>query len=269
MKKGGIEHPKTRNLSLFLKISKRDSVGLLEMLFAFTAEYAPRGDIGRCSNEAIAEAVHWPKKKAQQLVDGLVNCGHNVCSAGYLEEHPEHRLIVHDWAEHAPEFIKKKLLRAKQEFVKPVQTLSRQRPDNVQTSAGGCPDNGGPPSLAVPSLASPVVAVPSLALGTTDKAEAQTAAPCPKSQQPEKKLDGKAQFSAVAYAMEVGGRIKEKLPSLSAAYRKEIKSWLEEHVLDDGARVNLRTLIESAWKAENPEGYFRNGFEVFKAEKGA
>jgi hypothetical protein len=47
MKRGTPEHPKTAHLMAALSIPRPYAVGILELLWHFTARYAPRGDVGR------------------------------------------------------------------------------------------------------------------------------------------------------------------------------------------------------------------------------
>jgi len=108
MKRGTPRHPKTRALARTLGVPLSHAVGILEMLWHFTAEYAPRGDIGRFADIDIAEEVAW-EAEAEKLIDALVECG-------WLERDERHRLIVHDWAEHADDAVHMRLARAHELF---------------------------------------------------------------------------------------------------------------------------------------------------------
>ena len=137
MKRGTIQHPKTIRLSELLGISHRDAVGLMEMLWHWTAEYASAGDIGRWTDRQIADAVQWSGDPAK-LIDGLCDCGPKT-SAGYLDRCANVRLVVHDWSEHCPEYVRKRAQRGTMAFVtaKPKRCKSRQnKAPTVQT----CPD---------------------------------------------------------------------------------------------------------------------------------
>ena len=74
------------------------AVAILERLWHATAVGAKRGDIGRFDNELIAEECGW-LGDADLLIGILVKCD-------YLDECTEHRLLVHDWHEHAPNHVK-------------------------------------------------------------------------------------------------------------------------------------------------------------------
>lgn len=74
------------------------AIAILERLWHATASGPIRGDIGTYDDEIIAEACGWPLE-ATILIDMLVECR-------WLDRHPEHRLIIHDWHQHAPNHVK-------------------------------------------------------------------------------------------------------------------------------------------------------------------
>jgi len=85
-------------------------VGILERLWHATISSAPRGDIGKIDDEVIAEMVGWHRDPTE-LIDSLVD-------VGFLDRCDLNRFVVHDWAEHAPTFIKGYLSRHNKEFAK-------------------------------------------------------------------------------------------------------------------------------------------------------
>lgn len=108
MLRGTPDHPKTADLMQRLGISKPLAVGLLEMLWHFTAEYARRGDVGRFTDEQLARALGWEDDPGT-LVAALVG-------ARFLDKHRRHRLIVHDWYEHANDAVHMRLARSHERF---------------------------------------------------------------------------------------------------------------------------------------------------------
>ena len=108
MKRGTIDHPKTAMLADTLGLELFAAVGLLECLFHFTAQYARRGDIGRYPDNIIAQRCFW-KREPETLVSALVKCR-------WLDEHPEHRLTVHDWQTHADNTVRTALTRNGETF---------------------------------------------------------------------------------------------------------------------------------------------------------
>jgi len=104
VKRDTIDKGKFKKLCLRLGIPAYAAVGLLELLWRNCAIETPRGDIGRQTNEDIALCLSW-EGDHDKLVDALVECR-------WLDEHPEHRLIVHDWHDHCPDWVDTALFRA-------------------------------------------------------------------------------------------------------------------------------------------------------------
>ncbi len=101
-----------------LNLPSYSAVGLLELLWHFTSEFAPRGDIGKHTNESIARACGW-RGSVDKLIEALVE-------TRWIDESSEYRLVVHDWADHADDATRKRLLRAKQLFIEQTATGSRE-----------------------------------------------------------------------------------------------------------------------------------------------
>jgi hypothetical protein len=59
MKRGTPKHPKLDNLCEVLNIRRPLAVGFLELLWHFTAEFAPQGDVGKYTYKRIEAAVEW------------------------------------------------------------------------------------------------------------------------------------------------------------------------------------------------------------------
>lgn len=128
MKRGILEHFKTLRLADRLSTPERpcdkaDAVGILEGLCNhFAPRSAPQGNIGRCTNREIAVGVG-SSRDPDELVQALI-------ASGWLDEHPEHRLLIHDWEQHADEAVRKWLIRNKLPWLTvsgPRRVVSRQR----------------------------------------------------------------------------------------------------------------------------------------------
>jgi len=101
VKLDALDHPKTLDLAARLEVELPTAIGHLELLWAFVAKKAPAGNLGKWPDGAIARACYWmgrPETFLQALRD-----------SGFIDEVPVHRLIVHDWSEHAPRWVKAKL----------------------------------------------------------------------------------------------------------------------------------------------------------------
>jgi hypothetical protein len=138
MKIDGLTHPKTKELAFTLEIPLPHAIGLLELLWAFVAQQTPQGNIGKWSNQVIAGEAGW-QGDADQFVSALI-------SVGFLDENDDHRLLVHDWSDHAPNWVHAKLKKKGRAIISP--DLS---PDLRE---GQDPPPGATTSLAKPSQAS-------------------------------------------------------------------------------------------------------------------
>jgi hypothetical protein len=87
-----LTHRKTRKLAATMKIPLLHALGIIEALFIRTYDSAPRGDIGRLTNSDIALDIHH-EGDPDELIAALI-------AAGFLDEDPVHRLVIHDWHVH-------------------------------------------------------------------------------------------------------------------------------------------------------------------------
>ncbi|HBE71802.1 MAG TPA: hypothetical protein DDW52_26970 [Planctomycetaceae bacterium] len=133
MKDGTTEKLKFKKLKLRLGLAEWQLVGLLETLWKFTRQNCPQGDIGRFSDEDIAVSIEY-SDDATELIAALTDCG-------WLERDDEFRLVVHDWSEHAPTFIKGCLRRHKREFADEI-IRSRQNRAAESNHEDATPANG-------------------------------------------------------------------------------------------------------------------------------
>ena len=97
-----------RALSMALDCSKEvakvRAVGHLELLWHLTIDVAKRGDIGKLDDIEIADEIGWDGD-AEEIIEILI-------LTGWIDRDERHRLVIHDWHEHAPTFIKKNIHRA-------------------------------------------------------------------------------------------------------------------------------------------------------------
>lgn len=119
MRLDGLEHPKTYQLAALLGISRPTAIGHLELLWVFTGKHTPQGNIGKHPDGAIARACDWMGDPGE-FIDALL-------STGFLDECGTHRLIIHDWHEHCPGWVRAKLTKAK------ILPISAATPTSVPT----------------------------------------------------------------------------------------------------------------------------------------
>lgn len=144
----------------FLKLKRRLGmpyyvvVGLLESLWLFTQTNAPHGDIGRHTNEDIASGIEWDGDH-DKLINDLISCG-------WVDECPENRLLIHDWEDHVPNYLKGAMAKNGQQFAshgyKPAKHGARQTPK--QPAKHGARQNQNDPEQPAPSLALSGLALP-------------------------------------------------------------------------------------------------------------
>lgn len=103
MRRGTADHPKVYALMAELGCELPYAIGMLELLWHWSAKYAPQGDVGRWPDLDIARATGatlQPRRgragaRAGQIVAGLT-------AAGWLDSAPDPwRLVIHDVQVHA------------------------------------------------------------------------------------------------------------------------------------------------------------------------
>jgi hypothetical protein len=109
MKRGTPNHPKVDELAARLKLKRWGAVGLLELLWHATAQYAHAGDIGRFTDDAIAKMLCYDDASTK-LVSALV-------ATGWVDRCACHRLRIHDWPDHADQTVERVLAKRGQAFI--------------------------------------------------------------------------------------------------------------------------------------------------------
>lgn len=204
--------------SKFLKLKRRLSlphwqcVGLLESLWLFTQHNAPLGDIGRHSDEDLAAAIEWAGD-ATALVTALVECG-------FIDECDENRLVVHDWSDHAPTYLKGAMAKHGKEFCRVVRKPTKQPAKHG--ARGGQRKTTPPPQHPAPNHTKPSLTEPSEAIFSPADAGPPVAPTKPAEQKPAKPRERNPLFDAVAVVCGLdpataGGLIATVVKSLSQA----------------------------------------------------
>jgi hypothetical protein len=145
MKANTPELMKFKRLQRRLNDTRRGIVGLLESLWIGVAKNCPEGDVGRFSNEEIAIMVDW-EGDPDQLIEALVDCG-------WVDVSDQHRLVVHDWAEHCPTYVRGGLAKQRKE---PIGTSYRSKLKQTEVEPIASPKaNTSEVSSTIPSLTKP------------------------------------------------------------------------------------------------------------------
>jgi hypothetical protein len=108
MKTGTPYHPKTAALAARLDIPLYAAVGILEMLWHWSSQYASTGEVSKWGGESIAQHVQWGRP-AEELIEGLVE-------TGWLDRDEKGRLLLHHWADHCEDIVHRRLARQGQRF---------------------------------------------------------------------------------------------------------------------------------------------------------
>ncbi len=103
------EHPKFSNLKRLIGRPKGPTLGYLECIWHFCGKYSPQGNIGKYTIEEIEAWAEWDGEPGA-MVAAMVK-------SRWLDQHPEHGLIVHDWHKHADDATKLALKRASLAFI--------------------------------------------------------------------------------------------------------------------------------------------------------
>ena len=151
MKANTPELMKFKRLQRRLNETRRGIVGLLELLWIGVSKNCPEGDVGRFTNEEIAIMVDW-EGEPDLLVNALVDCG-------WLDVSDKSRLVVHDWLDHCPTYVKGGMATRKK--AAPKNTATSTEPEAIANSSNGSSTSLEPGAIAIGS--EPVSTKPSQA----------------------------------------------------------------------------------------------------------
>jgi len=98
MKRQAIRHPKIEALAKTLRIPRLHALGIVIQMWDVAAERSPGGDIGALSNAFIANCCDMGDR-ADDLISAMVQ-------VGLLDACSKHRLVVHDWKQHCPNWVR-------------------------------------------------------------------------------------------------------------------------------------------------------------------
>lgn len=131
MKLNTLDHPKTFDLADRLGVGLAQTLGHLTLLWAFTGRKAPQGNIGKWPDGAIARACDW-QGDSKAFVEALVD-------AGFVDRHPDHRLLVHHWSDHAERWVRASLKKLGQDFISGNTEPTTEPTVVATTEASPCP----------------------------------------------------------------------------------------------------------------------------------
>lgn len=144
------EHRKTYACAEKLKISRVVMVGTLVSLWLWALDNAPDGSMDGISNRTIAHVCDWPEKKAETLINSLVECG-------WLDKDGD-ILRIHDWTDYAGRLMERR------ENDKARKKKSREK----QRMSEGCPQDVHGKSCATVPIPYPTVPNLNVSANNTD-----------------------------------------------------------------------------------------------------
>ncbi len=175
-------HPKFKKLKRRLKLPHFAIVGILESIWMIGQTHHHDGGIGRMTDEDISAEIEYDGDP-ENLIAELLACG-------WLDRCEINRLVIHDWLDHCPKFVKGILARktqASRSKVRPLRCDPKGATPKVPPQ--GCdPSNLIQSNLTPPAL--PPVEPPQRGGGVTQKisydpknAEMPTELDCPEFRQ--------------------------------------------------------------------------------------
>lgn len=87
------EHPKFARLQAILGLKKYQAMGILETLWHLSGRYAPQGNVGKLTDDEIESWIGWDGEPGA-LIAALIE-------SRWIDKSSKHRLLIHDWSEHA------------------------------------------------------------------------------------------------------------------------------------------------------------------------
>jgi hypothetical protein len=102
-------HPKTRRLARLLGVSIPQAIGHLHLLWWWCVDFAPDGDLTGYTADDLADAALWDGDP-DHFLQALLTCA-PTGRQGFLEQDPDGRLRLHDWADYAAPWIQQRAQR--------------------------------------------------------------------------------------------------------------------------------------------------------------
>ncbi len=140
MKRGTIGHWKMALFAQRLGVPHYAAVGLIQSMWHAAAEYRPRGDVGAWSDAEFAFHLKWEGDPGELIVA--------LTETGWIDSHPEHRLVIHDWHEHCEDSVRRRCHRMRTTWANTGQnvgwTLARDGHDGSDWKTDKHSINGAP-----------------------------------------------------------------------------------------------------------------------------
>lgn len=137
-------HPKVIRLSRSLKITKAQAIGHLHLLWWWTLDFSPSGDLSKFTDAEISSASEWDENamSSKAFVSALKECG-------WLDQSGE----IHHWDDYAGKLLRKREIDAERKRA----SRSYGSPSDIRGTSNGSPQDGAGtvPNRTVPDSTSP------------------------------------------------------------------------------------------------------------------
>lgn len=120
-------HQKTLRLATLLRIERREAVGLLVDLWSWALDNAHRDGTLNVYESEIAVALDWPVRRANVLVNALVE-------SGYLDE-KDGKYCIHEWGEYTGRLQDKRAEDARRQRESRARRQQREGVTSAETAA--------------------------------------------------------------------------------------------------------------------------------------
>ncbi len=125
------DHPKLNRLCRALKISKPAAIGHLHLLWWWTMEYCPDGDLSPYDEQEVADAAGWTKDP-HDFVLALLSSGF----ADPSNTDPEGRIKLHDWQDYGGKLHRRRQTEAERKRERRDSMSGGHPADVLRTSSG-------------------------------------------------------------------------------------------------------------------------------------
>lgn len=92
---------KFKGLKAALGLNLWETKGVLQSIWDFTSRECLDGSLDAFDFEELCVAIEWPQERAEELQAALIKWR-------WIDETSSHGLVVHDWAQHCPSWVKKR-----------------------------------------------------------------------------------------------------------------------------------------------------------------
>ena len=117
-------HRKIIRLKNLLKIPKTEAIGTVMMLWWWSVDNAPSGDLSNITAEELAEIVDYRGRKSQQVMDALIE-------SGFIDGD----MKIHDWHEYTGRLLEQRKIQKQQNKERAKKWRTKQKQNKSDNNA--------------------------------------------------------------------------------------------------------------------------------------